>query len=131
MIEEWKNIPGYGGKYLISNFGKIKICSMKGYKYHRIDITKSGHKCVSLYDSIKKERHTHSLSAVVWDVFGNEPRTGFHVDHINENKNNNRIDNLQLLTMRQNNSKKYINVKTSSIYTGVTKRGKKWVAIIG
>lgn len=30
MIEEWKEIEGYGGKYLISNLGRVK--SLKNHK---------------------------------------------------------------------------------------------------
>jgi hypothetical protein len=62
---------------------------------------------------------------------GHKPR-GFKivVDHINNDKSDNRLENLQLTTNRQNSSKDRKN-KTSR-YTGVSwvKKSKKWQSLI-
>ena len=43
---------------------------------------------------------------VVWDTFGTGPvAKGMVIDHIDENKQNNHIDNLQILTIGENVSK--------------------------
>ena len=68
----------------------------------------------------------------VWDTFGDRPRNGrvLQIDHIDNCKTNNRIDNLQLLSQRANVSKGFRSKKTSSQYTGVCldKRAGKWRA---
>jgi uncharacterized protein YebE (UPF0316 family) len=55
------------------------------------------------------------------------------VDHINNNTLDNRIENLQLITQRENASKYFLTKKKSSQYTGVFwhKQINKWQAQIG
>lgn len=49
----------------------------------------------------------HLAHTVIWRAFfGNIP-DGYEVDHINNNRSDNRLDNLQLLTKSQNNQKAY------------------------
>jgi len=56
------------------------------------------------------------------------------IDHIDNNKSNNRLDNLQLISNRENSSKtlKKIQGKTYSKYVGVTwnKQINRWIAQI-
>ena len=65
----------------------------------------------------------------------NKPRNGMilQIDHVIPDKTNNRIDNLQLLSQRENTSKGYIqNGKKTSQFTGISwhKQNKKWIAHI-
>ena len=96
-------------------------------------INRRGYKLVVLYRD--KTRVGYAIHTLVWDAFGDKKRNGrkLQVDHIDNNKLNNRIDNLQLLTNRENVSKGVLhNGKKTSKYLGVslnTKR-KKWLAQI-
>ena len=69
---------------------------------------------------------------LVWTYHNGEIPTGFEIDHINQTKADNRIENLRLATPSQNRSNvtKYKN--NTSGFKGVSwnKRDKKWQAFI-
>jgi hypothetical protein len=135
MEELWKCIEGYEN-YQISNRGRVKNINFRNSGKERMlnpSKTGSGYLDVQLRkDKITYHRTIHTL---VWDAFGDKPRNGriLQVDHINNNKTDNRIENLQLLSPRENVSKRsLIKENKTSKYTGVTfdKRRNKWQAQI-
>ena len=143
MKETWQAIKDYEGLYEISNIGRLKslekewIAGMGKKRHKKETIMKlflgtNGYLITRIYNG--DMRKTVKLHQLVWDVFGNKSRNGtkLQVDHIDNNKQNNRIDNLQLLTNRQNMSKYYKSKKNSSKYTGVcwAKAKNRWVAQI-
>jgi hypothetical protein len=127
MQEEiWKDIPGYEGLYQVSNLGNIKSLSREikrnGFyiskeKILKHNVNNGGYLYVNLFkDKIGKTKYIHSLVAI---AFLNHIPNGTQeivVDHIDSNKKNNRLDNLQLITQRENTSKLKRGV---SKYTGV------------
>ena len=138
--EIWKDIPEYKGIYQASSFGVIKSLPrevlIKG-KYPIIskeiimtpfkDI--NGYLMVSLTkNNIKKLIKVHQLVAMAF--LGHE-RCGHKivVDHIDNDKLNNNLSNLQLITSRENTCKD-IKIGTSK-YIGVSmSKNKKWIAQI-
>jgi len=142
--EVFKDIRGYEGSYQISNFGRVKSLSRRSYagrkngRYFSKEIILKGNieGCgylqVMLYNNSKYK--AFKMATLVWDHFGDKPRNGrkLQVDHIDEDKLNNKIDNLQLLTCRENTAKRSLQKIKSSKYTGVSwhKRDKIWGAQI-
>ena len=141
--EIFKPIRDYEGLYEISNYGKVKSLakqwiSGKGTirkKENTIlkgGIDEDGYRIVTLYKNKKKK--TYRMACLVWDHFGNRKRNGYilQIDHIDGNKQNNRIDNLQLLTCRENITKEWEIKKKTSKFVGVNwhKEQKKWQARI-
>ena len=139
--EIWKEIPEYEGKYEVSNYGRVKSLSriiMKCGKHPSLSkelmlkqaVHDDGYLGVSLYgNNSKKSIKTHQLVAM---AFLGHKRCSFRivVDHIDNNCLNNKLENLQLISHRENSIKdKKI---TSHKYSGVTfeKRWKKWVGRI-
>ena len=103
MKEVWKDIQGYEGLYQVSNLGNVKSLNYNRTGEERI-ITpvKSGrgYLCVSLYkNGIHKKFLIHRLIA---QVFIENPENLPQVNHIDENKRNNRVENLEWCTNKYN-----------------------------
>jgi hypothetical protein len=141
MEEIWKDIPGYEGLYQVSNLGRVKslpkewITGKGGKGSHNGKIlskclNKEGYELVRLYLNSKgKSISVHQLVAMAF--LGHEPCAyKFVIDHIDDNKSNNRLDNLQVVTNRYNTRK--TQGKYSSKYKGVcwNKRASKWQSAI-
>jgi len=101
-MEEWREIKGSNGKYLVSESGLVWSC-------HRNKLLKFsehlGYYRAHLF--LNKKPKVIGVHLLVWDAFGDAPRDGYklQVDHIDNDKKNNHISNLQLLTPRQNITK--------------------------
>ena len=128
MKEIWKDIEEYDDCYQISNLGNIRSLKFGKERILKLAVSGSGSKsksnggykfAVLMCNGKRKIAYTHTL---VWDYFGNKSRDGrkLQVDHIDGDKTNNVITNLQLLTTRDNVSKGYIGKKTTSQYVGVS-----------
>ena len=106
MIEEWKDVKGYEGLYMISNLGRIK--SLQGCKYRKQErILKQykktgGYYQVSLSKNHKSKWFTvHRLVAI---NFIDNPNNYPQINHIDENKSNNSASNLEWCTAKYNNN---------------------------
>ena len=145
MINEiFKDIPNYEGQYRISNLGNInslqrqvwmqinncyKTLKEKPLK-QRLD--GRGYLSTCLYkNSIPKTHKVHQLVAMAF--LSHKPNGCFlHIDHIDGNKLNNNVNNLQILTAREHSTKTYSTKKSSSKHIGVSwhNKSKKWRALI-
>lgn len=144
--EIWKTIPKTNNMYQASNMGRIRsldryIIDVNNFKsFKRGTILKAyvkkndnNEKYYSLTICINNKKKTLNVHTLVFSAFNgfsptiNSKKT---VDHKDNNKLNNNIDNLQLITSRENSSKDRKN-KTSK-YTGVSfrKDTNKWQAQI-
>jgi hypothetical protein len=135
MKEIFKDIPGYEGYYQISNLGNVKSLNYGRTGEERIlkpGKSGNGYYQVVLYkEGNKKSIKVHILVAMAF--LGHVPNGHkIEVDHKNEIKADNRVENLQLLNTREHRSKYYLTIKTSSKYTGVCwdKIDNKWRANI-
>lgn len=140
--EEWKDIKGYEGLYQVSDLGRVKSLKRKVKIYNGTRIVKErilkpcmgthGYSMVSL--SINDKKKTFKVHKLVALAFLNHKPSGHKIviDHIDSNKNNNSLDNLQLISNRENVVKGKITKSSSSKYIGVSwsKKANKWTAQI-
>ena len=113
--EVWKDIPGFEGLYQVSNTGKVKSLNYKhsglpgimaprdngcGYQYVYIRNT----------DNKYKSCRVHRL---VWETFVGPIPEGLQINHKDENKSNNSLRNLELMTPKQNNNYGTKNIRAS------------------
>ena len=138
--EIWKPVVGYEGLYEVSNMGRVRsfdrvVEYSNGRKcYHKGKILngwyQKGYQSYSLYNNGNKvTKKAHQLVAMAF--LGHKPDgNNIVVDHISNDKSNNRLDNLQVITNRENKSKDKVGL---SKFTGVCwhKKSSKWFVRIG
>lgn len=99
MLEIWRDIDGYDGKYQVSTWGRVR--SLRGiltpYENHKgylkVGLTKDG------------KSNKHRINRLVAEAFIDNPENLPFVDHIDGNKQNNSITNLRWITNLDNNRK--------------------------
>ena len=105
--EIFKDVKGYEGYYEISNLGRVRSTSYKGVKILKPFITKKGYLNVIFCINQKKEhKFIHRLVAETFIPNINNYST---VNHKDENKLNNCVENLEWLSVEDNN--RYSNKK--------------------
>lgn len=125
MNEIWKSIPNYE-RYFVSNFGNVK--GLRGLlnpsKNHH------GYLVVSLHNEFgKKQFKIHQLVALCFLNYKFKNHS-LIIDHVNNDKSDNRLENLNLISQRANKSKD--SNKTTSSYTGVyfQKKTGKYISML-
>ena len=130
MIEEWEDILGYEGLYKVSNLGNIKSLKFQKEKVLKLQTNTKGYFIVNLYKNKKMKSHQiHQLVAIAF--LNHVPcKMELVINHINFDKKDNKVSNLEIVTNRENSNRKHL--KSTSKYTGVSfeKDRNKWVAQI-
>ena len=98
MKEEWKEIKGFEGAYLISNKGNVLSIPRRGSKgqeptLRKISYTHDGYAKVRLLHNGKDR--TMRIHRLVAEAFIPNPENKETVNHIDGNKKNNEICNLE------------------------------------
>lgn len=103
MKEQWKPVVGFEGYYEVSSLGRIKFLNYKragkphitygsyrGNGYMQVTLSKDG------------KRYTKSVHRLVAKAFIPNPYNLPCVNHINEEKDDNRVENLEWCTYEYN-----------------------------
>jgi hypothetical protein len=117
ILETWKDIAGYEGMYQVSNTGKIK--SLKRYRtnYSKLQLVPEkikslrkdpqGYLQVDLYKNNKQD--CRRIHRVVAEAFIPNPENKPTVNHIDGDRNNNDVTNLEWADHREQNIHFYEN----------------------
>ena len=98
-MEIWKDILGYESKYQISNLGRIR--NVKSKKLYIIGIDSNGYYRINLYDNLGKYK-TYRVHRLLGMAFIPNPNNYPCINHIDGNKLNNDLYNLEWYTYKQN-----------------------------
>lgn len=93
--EEWRDIKGYEGKYQISNLGRVRSIRIRAYTekdngYRYVTLNKNG------------ANHNFFIHRLVAEAFLGEIPSGYVVNHIDYDRANNCLDNLEIITQKEN-----------------------------
>ena len=100
MKEIYKDIPGYEGKYQVSNLGNIRSLNYQNTKKSKVLCPinhHGGYQIIHLGSNKIKMVHT-----LVAEVFIENPERKKFVNHIDGNKHNNKVSNLEWVTSNEN-----------------------------
>lgn len=128
-MEIWKKIKDFPD-YEVSNLGRVKSLKKHNEKILKLQNGTTGYlTCVLCKDGKLNTKKVHKLVAI---AFLNHIPNGYKsvINHKNFNKKDNRVQNLEITTQRENANRKHCT--SSSKYVGVTwnKKSKKWYAQI-
>ena len=127
MEEIWKDVAGYEGKYQVSNLGRVKSLSRTINHSDGKNITRHGKiltpfknaKGYCLVDLRNKARHTVQVHRLVAQAFIPNPENLPQVNHKNENKTDNYVENLEWCTAKYNSNYGTRNIRRSKSMIGV------------
>jgi hypothetical protein len=106
MPELWKPVLGLAKLYVVSNAGTVKCIGTHGryakplgriMKPHR---KPNGYMAIDLYES--GDRLRMYVHRVVWAAFNGEIPSGVEINHKNGVRDDNRLENLELVTRSEN-----------------------------
>mgnify|MGYP003659218186 CR=1 FL=1 len=141
--EVWKDIPNYEGLYQVSNFGNVKslerdIYNKNGNLHYRqkeklmsLNISYHYQKVNLQKDFKSKKYYVHHLVSILFLNHIPNGSTKIVIDHIDSNKFNNNVNNLQIVSQSINIIKAIKRrCKTTSKYKGVCfdKARNKWLS---
>ena len=128
MQEVWKDVVGYRGRYQVSNLGNVKSLQrwdnlngriQKREKILKTAIDYKGYIKVKLYSGVDKK--TVSVHRLVAMAFIENSDNKKQVNHIDGDKTNNRVDNLELCTNKENQH----HARKNGLADNCRKKGKK------
>lgn len=116
IIEEWRDVPGFDGLYSVSNTGlarrnSIQRTSSKGVKFVikprvlKFDSINGGYLRVTF--SLNNSTQRFIIHRLVASVFLDNPEGKPFVNHIDGDKTNNRVENLEWCTSSENEKHSY------------------------
>lgn len=111
MTEEWKDVIGYEGLYLVSSKGQIKSLGRTTDRGSKGSVTYP-EKLLTLFKDCRGYYHVNlvrdkrirqkSVHRIVAEAFIPNPLKLPAVDHIDTDKSNNSVDNLRWCTAKEN-----------------------------
>jgi len=100
MEEQWKPVEGYEYRYAVSNLGRVKRVDngliLKPWS------TPAGYVAVGLYHDWRGHRTARLVGHLVTNAFLGPIPAGLCRNHIDGDKTNNRLDNLEYVTLSEN-----------------------------
>jgi hypothetical protein len=116
-IEVFKSIPECNNMYQVSNYGNVRSLKFGKVKLLNPTISKVGYYVVNIHN---KKQTTHLVHRLVAKVFIPNPENKRTINHIDGNKLNNKLSNLEWATDGENHKHAYKTGLRVGSYTGIT-----------
>lgn len=98
-METWKPIQSYGGKYEVSDLGKVRMAATKQVLKPFNDPLQEYDRVMLYFGGKRRKVLVHTLVA---DAFLGIKPIGMEIDHLNTNIHDNRAVNLKYVTRSEN-----------------------------
>lgn len=100
--EIWDYVPGYGGRYFVSNYGRVRSNHTGELLAYQLNgaLGRGKYPIVHLYDSTR--RRVALIHRLVASVFVPNPENKPEVNHIDGNRLNNQASNLEWVSRQEN-----------------------------
>lgn len=98
--EKWKKIPGYKGKYIVSNMGNVRAVmffTKKGFVVRELKKQYSFG-----YETVMLNQKSKLLHRIIAEAFIPNPNNKPEINHKNGKRKDNRISNLEWCTRSEN-----------------------------
>ena len=103
--QTWKQIPGYGFRYMVSDQGNVKCMRKKGIlEFH---ISNGGLPHVRLYDEDTNRTYPRNVNRVVCEAFNENTHNYKYIRHKNRDLFDCRAENLEFCMYSRGNSQHY------------------------
>ena len=97
-VEVWFPVEGFEG-YLVSNYGHFKG-KYKKDQFKKTKVDKDGYEAIEFWKQGKA--YFFRAHRIVYETFKGKIPEGYQINHKDENKRNNRIENLEPMTCKEN-----------------------------
>ena len=111
-VEIWEDIEGYEGLYMVSNLGRVKSLTYRHSLWGREVIAVANERILTPTDNghgykivdLKRynERKNHYVHRLVAKAFIEQPEGKNYINHLDHNRGNNQVSNLQWCTQKEN-----------------------------
>jgi hypothetical protein len=101
-MEIWKEIPNTNGDYQISSLGRVKSKKWGDWKILNPHTEKTGYKGLKIRYVGSDRRKNVLVHWLVADAFLDRPKGKVEINHIDSDRTNNKVENLEFVTSSGN-----------------------------
>lgn len=103
LNEEWRDIKGFEGLYMIGNYGTL-LSNKRGCWRIMSVINKTGWYLTVILKDKDGKRHTRRIHKMVYETFIGKVPDGYNIHHKDGNRQNNYVGNLVAITEKEHHA---------------------------